>query len=224
MKKLNILLFVLTANYFFAQTYHFDYYLDYTNEIEINNDVSKRQRQFLVNSKMYGYEMDFEKVNNKMRARILDFNNDVSHFFEVKSVDFPLKNEDFVYLYSVKTESTKKQFEAEFKKRFFSAELIREENGVYQYAIKEYRNERLKRATSNANVELVKFDADLSSFALKYLLDYHEIHKKLKLDGNYIVKSAKNKFGEAQVKINLEAAEPQNLNITVDSLNAKILE
>lgn len=224
MKKLNILLFVLLANYFFAQTYHFDYYLDYTNEIESNKDVSKRQHQFLVNSKIHGYEMDFEKVNNKFRARILDFNNDVSHFFDVKSADFPLKNEDFVYLYSVKRKSTKKQFEDELKKRFFSKELIGEENGVYQYAVKAYNTEKLKHSTSNATVELVKFDADLSSFALQSLFDYQEIHKKLKFDGYYIVKSAKNKFEEAQVKINLEAVEPQNLNITVDSLSVRISE
>jgi hypothetical protein len=159
--------------------------------------------------------MKFRYENKKTTATIVDYDKEITHFFNVKNMSFPLKNEHFEYLYSVKIQSVKKQFEEDFNRRFFSSELISQQDGLFEYSIKEFRNKRMKNPSSKARVEFAKFDADLSSFVLNKLFDYQEIYKKLDFKENYIVKSATNKFDGAVVSYKLEAVEPQNLDLII---------
>jgi len=215
MKKLLTTFLLLLSISIFSQTYYFDYYLNYKSELTRDHNTIKRNYQFLVNSKIHDYEMRFDFADKKMTATIADYNNEIRHYFVVKNVTFPLKNDAFEYLYSIKMQGIKKQFEEEFNRRFFSAELISQKYGLFEYSVKGYNNKKMKGATSKAKVEFAKFDTDLSSFILNKLFDYYEIHRKLDFKENYIVKSATNKFDDATVSFQLEAVEPQNLNLTI---------
>ncbi|MBD8081282.1 hypothetical protein [Chryseobacterium caseinilyticum] len=101
---------------FSQKTYHFDYYLGYSSEIKCSKDRSSYEFYSLVNSKDQSYKANIIK-GRKTRSGVMiaDYPNDILYYFDLKNENFPIKNEDFIYVKLEKLKNVKKQFEDEFK-------------------------------------------------------------------------------------------------------------
>lgn len=218
MKKLIPLFFILSFVRTFSQEYHFDYYVKYRHELTVDKGKPEiRDFQHIVNSKNYFYQITFRSESkNKLSAVLTDFKNSLQHHFDVRNTDFPLKSEDFIYKFSVRMPSVKKQFENEAKHRFFKAELVDKPNGnLYNYSVKEFSDEKMTKERLSANVVFAGFNNDLSFVGLQLLFDYHEIYNKIKFENNGILKSATGKSNNGTSVLTLLAVEPQDFNIKV---------
>lgn len=225
MKKLIPLFFILSFVNLFSQEYHFDYYVKYKHELKRKGErqAENLDFQYVVNSKNHSYKIIFrsEKIN-RLTATITDFKNSVQHYFDLKNTEFPLKSEDFDYKYSIRIPSVKKQFEEESKRRFFNSELIQARNdGLFNYSIKEFTNEKMNNPRASAEVIFADFKDDLSFVGLQSLFDYYEIDKKVKFDSNYVLKSALNKSENLEIKLSLDAIEPQDFDIKLEQNQLK---
>ncbi|KQT22598.1 hypothetical protein ASG22_15190 [Chryseobacterium sp. Leaf405] len=222
MKKLISLFLFFAFVTIFSQEYHFDYYINYKNEIRRDNIPELHFSNEIINSNDHSYAIRFTNGQDKgFVAKIHDFTSNVEHHFILKNIKFPLKSEDFIYQYSVKFPDVKNQFEEEIKRRTFNFQFIKNENDSDYYKIKEFKNNKLKKTRKEANVELQKFENDLSYIALRALFDAHEIDKQIKFEENYIVKSASNKFENYEIKLELIAVEPQDFEIKVSKNQLK---
>lgn len=218
MKKLIPLFFILSFIRIFSQEYHFDYYLKYRHELTVQKEKPEiMDFQYVVNSKDYFYEITFRSENkNKLTATLTDFRNDVQHHFDLKNTNFPLKDEDFIYKFSVRMPSVKKQFENESKRRFFKSELISKmDKEISNYSITEFSSEKMNRERLSADIVMAEFTADLSFVGLRLLFDYQEIYNKVRFENNCILKSARGKSNNATRVLTLLALEPQDFNIEV---------
>ncbi|GEN75376.1 hypothetical protein [Chryseobacterium hagamense] len=219
MKKLIPLFFIFTFIRLFSQEYHFDYYLKYRHELTVDKGKPEiRDFQHIVNSKNYFYQITFQSESkNKLSAILTDFKNSLQHHFDLKNTDFPLKGENFVYKFSVRIPSVKKQFENEAKHRFFKAELLDKRDGnLYNYSIKEFSDEKMNKERLSANVVFAGFNDNLSFVGLRLLFDYHEIYNKIKFENNGILKSATGKSNNRTYALTLLAIEPHDFDIKVN--------
>ena len=216
MKKNLLLLFCFVSSFVFSQKYHFDYYFHYDSENHHSKGVEKREKKFLINSKNHNYEAVFKNVNKKRKIlKIISLKDNVEHYFDVKNDNHSMSSENFTYKYSKKIPDTKKQFEDEFERRSFTAESVQNNNN--QYSIKEFTKNGIG-AIAVADAKFIKFKDDLSFVGLRLLLDAQDIDKKLKFNENYILKSGTNKFGDTEVKLSLEAVEPQNFDLIIEKI------
>jgi len=225
MKKLLPLFLTLIFTTVFSQEYHFDYYIRYRHELKKNNKERPEimDLQYIVNSQDHSYRIFFIPVNrNRLTASIIDFKNNLQHYFDIRNTKFPLKESDFDYKYSMRMPFVKKQFEEESKRRFFNSELLKKQNdGLVNYSIKEFTNEKMKNPRASAEVVFADFKDDLSFVGLQLLFDYYEIDKKVKFSSNYILKSASKKFEDLEINLSLDAIEPQDFTINISQSQLK---
>ncbi|WP_185205298.1 hypothetical protein [Chryseobacterium sp. C3] len=179
--------------------------------------------QYIVNSQDHSYRIFFKSVEkNELTATIIDFKNSLQHNFDVKNTKFPLNASDFDYKYSTRMHLVKNQFEEESKRRFFNSELIKNQNdGLVNYLIKEFKNDKMRKPRASAEVILVEFKDDLSFVGLQLLFDYYEIDKKVKFSNNYILKYASNKSEDLEINLSLNAIEAQDFTIKINQNQLK---
>ena len=220
MKKLILLLLILSFANAFSQEYHFDYLVKYKFQSKQKKEKRTENFEFLsvVNSKDYSYQINFRSESrDTMTATITDLRNNLQHYFHVTNTTFPLSKMNFNYKYSKRIPSAKKQFEDESKRRFFRSEFVGKQNdGLLQYLINEYTNGKMKKPRVSAEVIFADSQDDLSFIGLQLLFDYHEIYNKVKFEKNYIVKSASAKSENLEIVLSLENFEPQNFDIKIN--------
>ena len=216
MKYLLTILSLFVFSLFYSQKYHFNYYTLYKREIKHKKDSEIYKHERVINNLTNNYNLTFDvKSKSRATARIMDFKNSIQHFFKMKSVDFPLKSENFEYQYSIKMPDYKKQIDDEFSRRFFKSELLEEMQDYTKYSIQECKNENLTNCRSKAEVLFQPFKDDLATDGLVFLFDYHDMIRKLKFPKNYILKSANKEFEGKIHTLELEAVEELNLDLDV---------
>jgi len=216
MKKIFTVLFVIISVSLFCQAYHFNYYISYKNDYTRDRETSTAEFNQFVNTEDKSYSGRIVKgEKTKFGLQIIDYNNNISHYFDLKNNDFPIENKDFVYLRSVKIKETKTQFENELKRRFFRSELINDDGNMLNYRIQESKREGSKRSRATADVTFQRYKDDLSSVGLATLFDFQEISKKLSFHEKMIVSEGSIKFDQATVKIKLSSVENCEITLTV---------
>ncbi|WP_262147015.1 hypothetical protein [Chryseobacterium foetidum] len=199
-----------------SQTYNFDYYIGYSTELKRNKDISSNKFYSLVNSKNHSYTAKIIKgKKTKSEVIIADYPNEVLYYFDLKSENFPLKNDDFIYVKSKKLKNVKKQFEDEFKNRFITTVPMNNDGIIFNYEIKESKNSDSKNYSTKAVVSFTKYKDDLAFAGLEILLDFYGVSRKIVLPENMILTSATSEFDGAEKTLELKVIEPVEITFSV---------
>ncbi|PQA91824.1 hypothetical protein SAMN05421796_10339 [Chryseobacterium piscicola] len=211
-------IFCFVSSFLFSQkTYHFDNYLGYTSEIKRNKEISSNEFYSLINSKNQSYKAKIIK-GEKTRSGVMiaDYPNDILYYFDLKNENFPLKNEDFIYVKSEKLKNVKKQFEDEFNNRVITAVPLYNDGIIFNYEIKESKKADSKKYSTKALVSFHKYKDDLAFVGLENLLDFYGVKKKISLPENMILTSATSEFDGATKSLELKVIEPVEIIFTVE--------
>ncbi|WP_312076174.1 hypothetical protein [Chryseobacterium sp.] len=218
--SLAILLFVFIAK---AQTYHFDYYISYDFETSEDGEVSKTTYNKFINSKIEDYQMRvINGTKTKLGVSMTDFSNLITHYFDLKNSDFPIKNEDFVYLYSVN--HRKFGTHSVENKRNYVTKLVQKDNDVFLYNIVELKSKVLEAKFGEVTAKFQQFDANLGAVGLEVLFDDSLIRKKVQFNENLILTSAQRVEKDKTLKMNFAAVEDVNIELNIPPDQIKYLK
>ena len=204
MKKLLTSLVLQFSLFVFSQEYTFDYKLTYKNiGKERNNEYTS-----LVNSNNKNIFCFFFSSENKLYARILDYNRMVGHTFKIEKGNKEIGNFDYF--------ESNKLLENRDKVKDINVEKINENEILLSYKFKYdfdgWKKIKMKVFISNYGVNLLEFyGLDLSRKNLKLIFD--EVKKVT--NGNLINKVEKyncvTELEEVE-KIDMKIALPKTLN------------
>lgn len=194
-----------------AQEYHFDYAFKYDSE----NNGEKRSRELVVNSANHDYEISFYISGKKEYAELTDYKNNVRHFYNLGSGTFPLKKENFKYLYSKRFPSLVKQIVEEDRRRFFTTVEVQNTDELHHYTISEFYDSKKKNKRADIFVKMREIDADLSGFGLSHFLDYFNAGNKAKFPKSYILEEGDVNYDGLHLSIKLDYVEPQNFDLVI---------
>ena len=217
MKNYFTALFCFASMLLFAQkTYHFDYYVSYNSETLQKDKTLKSECHNLVNSKNQDISAKIIKRKRvKTELVILDYPNEILHYFKLKKENFPFKNEDFVYVKSEKLTSVKKQFDEEFKNRAIKVVSSENHENVYEYEIEENNETRTGKYQSKAHISFKKYKDNLAFNGLEKLFDFYGAGKKITLPENMIFMSGTIEYDDTKSFLELKEVEPLEITLHV---------
>jgi hypothetical protein len=183
MKKIILLLFILNFNLLKAQTFTFDSFACYSNNIVSIGTV--RENSCFINSNNINYFLFLYNEKGNLEANLYDIKNLKSHHFKVeeKKVNGQSKF-NFIFQFTKKHESLKN---SNFANYVFDFKKIESADEVKQMELNVYKNAKKRRSEMNVQFEYKEMPLNLFFTYKVCCLHPFEFDENLLLNKNCLV-------------------------------------
>lgn len=181
MKKIILLLFLLNFNLSKAQTFTFDSFACYSNEVldKIN------EKSCFINSNDNSYYLSLYNLNGNLEANLFDMKNLKSHHFNVeeKKVNGQSKF-NFIFQYTKKRETLQHAY---FENYVFDIKAIDSNEQIKKMKLNVYKNAKKPRSEMNVQFEYKEIPLNLFLAYKVCCLHPFESNENLFLNKNCLV-------------------------------------
>jgi hypothetical protein len=186
MKKILLLLFILNLNLLKAQTFTFDSFACYSNEIKALGKI--RENSCFINSNNNSYFLFLYSEKGNLEANLYNIKKLKSHHFKVeeKKVNGQSKF-NFIFQFTKKHESLKNSNFADY---VFDAKEIASTEVVKKMELNVYKNAKKRRSEMNVQFEYKEMPLNLFLAYKVCCLHPFEFDENLFLNKNCLVTKA----------------------------------